>query len=90
VRKALAAFCERIERGDAPELAVALLPFESKAALWAWWGVPDESRESFRGASAAREPGIQRHSHVCLDPGSRATRSPGMTNRRCGFRDDRM
>jgi hypothetical protein len=27
----------RIERGDEPDLAVALLTFESKTALWAWW-----------------------------------------------------
>ena len=37
VRAAMIALSERIERGDAPELAVALLPIESKAALWAWW-----------------------------------------------------
>ena len=37
VRAAMIALSERIERGDAPELAVALLPMESKAALWAWW-----------------------------------------------------
>jgi hypothetical protein len=42
VRKALAAFCERIERGDTPELAVALLPFECKAALWAWWQATED------------------------------------------------
>jgi hypothetical protein len=42
VRAAMAAFCERIERGDSLELAVALLPFECKAALWAWWQATED------------------------------------------------
>jgi hypothetical protein len=50
VRAALAALCERIERGDAPELAVALLPFESKAALWAWERAAGRSRVSSQDA----------------------------------------
>ncbi|HVT54644.1 MAG TPA: hypothetical protein VHD34_01155 [Xanthobacteraceae bacterium] len=37
VRAAMLALCARMERGDSLELAVALLPFASKAALWAWW-----------------------------------------------------
>ncbi|GEM_PF-3751251 len=36
VRAAIAALSARVERGDSLELAIALLPFECKAALWAW------------------------------------------------------
>jgi hypothetical protein len=35
-RMSIAALSERIERGDTPELAAALMPFENKMALWAW------------------------------------------------------
>jgi hypothetical protein len=56
VRAAMVALSERIERGDAPELAVALLPFECKAALWAWWRVV--------GSSACTE-NKDRHGRAC-------------------------
>ena len=35
-RMSIAALAERIERGDTPELAATLMPFENKMALWAW------------------------------------------------------
>lgn len=35
-RNSIAALAERIERGDTLELAVVLMPFENKMALWAW------------------------------------------------------
>jgi hypothetical protein len=79
VRAAIIALSDRIERGDSLELAIALLPFECKAALWAWWRVVKDgsgSILSFRGASAAREPGIQKRSHVYLDSGSPQSRRP--------------
>ena len=36
LQHALKALTARIARGDTPELAVALLPFECKVTLWAW------------------------------------------------------
>jgi hypothetical protein len=36
LRRAIEALTERLERGDRLELAVALMPFESKMTLWAW------------------------------------------------------
>ena len=57
VRASMAALCERIERGDQPELAVALMPFESKAALWAWWKVVTSDSHKSSKARHARHSG---------------------------------
>lgn len=49
-RNSIAALSERIERGDTLELAVTLMPFENKMALWAW------SRALGGAVSAATAP----------------------------------
>jgi hypothetical protein len=59
VRAAIAALSTRVERGDSLELAVALLPFECKAALWAWERAAGGSREDI-GSHARRRAGHPR------------------------------
>jgi hypothetical protein len=54
VRNSIVALTQRIERGDTPELAIALLPFECKAALWAWDRVVGHS--SWPGLSRPSTP----------------------------------
>jgi hypothetical protein len=61
VRASLAALAARIERGDTLELAVALMPFACKAALWAWWRVVNGSgRAENKGRHGRPCPGHPR------------------------------